>query len=403
MTRWSGATPRSRRRSRIWSAPIRPSVQVGAAPAGHLAKVAHARPMMSLDNAFADEEVARIRRARAPVPEAGRRRAGRADRRAQDRRPVLLAALRGRRLVQALTRGDGTVGEDVTANVRTIARHPRARCPATRPRCSRCAAKSIWRRPISPRSTRGCSPRRTIRPRRASSPIRATPPPDRCARRMRASPRRARCAFFAHGWGEASAVPGETQAEVVAAIRDWGFPVADGFARVADARRGAGGLSPRSRPSAPTCRSTSTASSTRSTGSTGRRGWAASAEAPRWAIAHKFPAERAQTTLERDRHPGRAHRQADPGRAAGAGHRRRRRRHQRDAAQCRRDRAARACGPATASSLQRAGDVIPQIVENLSRDDARAAWPFPDPLPANAAARRGTRGGRGRLCAAPAG
>lgn len=43
-----------------------PSRQVGASPAGHLAKVAHARPMMSLDNAFAEAEVeefiARIRR-----------------------------------------------------------------------------------------------------------------------------------------------------------------------------------------------------------------------------------------------------------------------------------------------------------------------------------------------------
>jgi len=43
-----------------------PSRQVGAAPAGHLAKVRHALPMLSLDNAFADEEVAdfigRVRR-----------------------------------------------------------------------------------------------------------------------------------------------------------------------------------------------------------------------------------------------------------------------------------------------------------------------------------------------------
>ncbi|PNB52411.1 DNA ligase (NAD(+)) LigA, partial [Pseudomonas sp. FW305-130] len=43
-----------------------PSVQVGAAPAAHLAKVAHARPMTSLDNAFTDEDVAdfvgRVRR-----------------------------------------------------------------------------------------------------------------------------------------------------------------------------------------------------------------------------------------------------------------------------------------------------------------------------------------------------
>ena len=80
--------------------------------------------MLSLDNVFSDEEVARIRRAREALPRAEGRRAARLHRRAEDRRPVLLAALRGRRLVRAATRGDGFEGEDVTANVRTIAGHP---------------------------------------------------------------------------------------------------------------------------------------------------------------------------------------------------------------------------------------------------------------------------------------
>ena len=45
-----------------------PSKRLGAAPTSALAKVAHARPMLSLDNAFADEEVDRVRRAGAALP-----------------------------------------------------------------------------------------------------------------------------------------------------------------------------------------------------------------------------------------------------------------------------------------------------------------------------------------------
>ena len=108
--------------------------------------------MLSLDNAFADEEVDRVRR-----------RASAASWRSPDDAEVALTAepkidglscsLRYEkgRLVQAATRGDGSIGEDVTANVRTIARHSRRRCTATPPTCSRCAARSICPRPISRR------------------------------------------------------------------------------------------------------------------------------------------------------------------------------------------------------------------------------------------------------------
>src|SRR5690348_12858120 len=97
-----------------------PSKRLGAAPTSALAKVTHARPMLSIDNAFSDEEVAefvgRVRRflalpADEPVAIT-----------AEPKIDGLSCSLRYERgeLVLAATRGDGTVGEDVTANARAI-------------------------------------------------------------------------------------------------------------------------------------------------------------------------------------------------------------------------------------------------------------------------------------------
>src|SRR6202163_3776859 len=97
-----------------------PSRRIGAAPAAKFAKVRHAVPMLSLDNAFAEQDVvdfvARIRRFL---------RLGDDDEIAFSAEPKidgLSMSLRyqGGELVTAATRGDGAEGEDVTANVKTV-------------------------------------------------------------------------------------------------------------------------------------------------------------------------------------------------------------------------------------------------------------------------------------------
>ena len=70
-----------------------PSKRLGAAPTSALAKVTHARPMLSLDNAFSDEEVAEFVGARSALPDLPGRCRRRDDRRAEDRRAELLASL----------------------------------------------------------------------------------------------------------------------------------------------------------------------------------------------------------------------------------------------------------------------------------------------------------------------
>jgi DNA ligase (NAD+) len=97
-----------------------PSQKVGAAPSGRFKKVRHALPMLSLDNAFAEEDVAdfvgRIRRfLKLPDDEP-------IDFSAEPKIDGLSMSLRYEdgELVTAATRGDGTIGEDVTANIRTL-------------------------------------------------------------------------------------------------------------------------------------------------------------------------------------------------------------------------------------------------------------------------------------------
>jgi DNA ligase (NAD+) len=102
--------------------PDSPTQRVGGAPSGQLAEVRHSTPMLSLGNAFSIDELrafdARVRRLLGLAEEAGTELRYVAELKI-DGLAVSVRYDRGR-LVQGATRGDGTTGEDVTANLRTI-------------------------------------------------------------------------------------------------------------------------------------------------------------------------------------------------------------------------------------------------------------------------------------------
>jgi DNA ligase (NAD+) len=195
-----------------------PSQKVGAAPSGRFAKVAHAMPMLSLGNAFSDEDVAdfveRVRRfLRLPAEEM----------------PIIVAepkidglslSLRyeNGELVRGATRGDGTTGEDVTANVRTIADIPHTLKGRDIPAVcevrgevyilgkdfigfNKRAEKAGIQMAANPRNFAAGSLRQKDASITASRPLK----------------------FFAYAWGEMSAMPADTQFGMVKWMGKAGF------------------------------------------------------------------------------------------------------------------------------------------------------------------------------------
>jgi DNA ligase (NAD+) len=268
-----------------------PSKRVGAAPQEKFGKVQHRVPMLSLGNAFEDSEVAeflgRVRRF-LNLPEATE-----IEITAEPKIDGLSISLRyeNGKLVQAATRGDGAEGENVTANVRTIDDVPEkltGKAPAVlevrgeiymshkdfaklNEKQSQDGEKTF----ANPRNAAAGSLRQLDSSITASRPLR----------------------FFAYAWGEAPELPGETQWDVVMGFKKLGFPV---------------------NPLMKLCRSSeellahyrSIEERRADLGydidgvvyKVNRLDWQARlgfvSRSPRWALAHKFAAEKATTVLE---------------------------------------------------------------------------------------------------------
>ncbi len=380
-----------------------PNKTVGAAVEGSpLAKVTHAKRMMSLDNAFGDEDVqefvARVRRflnlpTDTPVALT-----------AEDKIDGLSCSLRYENgvLVQAATRGDGTVGEDVTPNVRTISDIPQTLKPLPfrgGVGVGRVSQAQLFPTSPSPKGEGDSIPatfeirgeiymtksdfaalnaeqeakggKIFANPRNAAAgSLRQKDASITAARPLR---------FLAHGWGEVSALPADTQKGVLAAIEAWGVPVSPMLVRVENAEdalvhyRGI----ERTRAELPYDIDGVVYKVDRLDWQE-RLGFVA--KAPRWAIAHKFPAERAETTLEAiDIQVGRTGKLTPVGRlkpvTVGGVVVSNVTLHNRD------EISRLAVRPGDRVLVQRAGDVIPQIVENLTADVPRDDYAFLDHCP----------------------
>jgi DNA ligase (NAD+) len=351
-----------------------PNNLVGAAVDGSgLKKITHAKRMMSLDNAFEAQDVhdfvARVRRFLNLAPDAD------VALTAEDKIDGLSLSLRyeNGHLIQAATRGDGSVGEDVTANVAYISDIPQQltgdvpdifeiRGEVYMAKSDFAAINEAQKAKdgklfANPRNAAAGSLRQKDAKVTASRPLR----------------------FFAHGWGEVSGLPAETQSDVMAAVAAWGVPVSPLLVRVAhsgDALAHYAGIERQ--------RADLAYDIDGVVYKVDRLDWQERlgfvAKSPRWAIAHKFPAEQAETTLELiDIQVGRTGKLTPVGRltpvTVGGVVVSNVTLHNRD------EIARLGVRPGDRIVVQRAGDVIPQIVENLTRDAERAPYLFPAQCP----------------------
>jgi len=195
-----------------------PTQEVGAAPADGFAKIKHARPMLSLANAFSREDIvdflARIRRflnltAHSPVEIVG-----------EPKIDGLSLSLRyeNRELVSAATRGDGTEGEDVTANVAHITDIPKT-LPEDAPadvveiRGEVYMARSAFQKLNETQAE--TSGKTFANPRNAAAgSLRQLDPTISAKRPLR---------FFAYSFGELSESLAQTHWDFISKIKGWGF------------------------------------------------------------------------------------------------------------------------------------------------------------------------------------
>lgn len=366
-----------------------PNNVVGAAvEASPLAKVAHRQRMMSLDNAFGDDDVAefiaRVRRfLNLPEDEI-------VALTAEDKIDGLSCSLRYEkgRLVQAATRGDGSVGEDVTLNVATIADIPQELKGEVPDVFEIRGEVYMAKTDFAALNARLMEEGRALAAQRATefdpATVRQFANPRNAAagslRQKDASVTASRpLRFLAHGWGEVSGVPAVTQYDMMQRIASWGVPVSPLLIKVSDVAEALAHYGAIEKARADLAYDIDgVVYKVDRLDWQGRLGFVA--KAPRWAIAHKFPAEQAQTTVEAiDIQVGRTGKLTPVGRlkpvTVGGVVVSNVTLHNRD------EIGRLGVRPGDRVVIQRAGDVIPQVVENLTRDEDRAAYVFPDHCP----------------------
>ncbi len=267
-----------------------PSLKVGAARGEQFAPVEHGVPMLSLDNAFSDEDAlefdARVRRFLRLEEDVRYT--------AEPKIDGLSASLRYEKgvLVQGATRGDGRVGEDVTANLKTIKDIPHRLAGAGWPDLIEIRGEVYFRHEdfaALNAAAEAAGQKTYVNPRNsASGSLRQIDPTVTASRALR---------FFAYAWGLLSAPFAETQTEALEKLAAWGFKATretrtvigaqgllDAYARMAEVRPTLGfdidGVVYK----------------------VDRLDWQARlgfvSRSPRWAVARKFPAEQARTKLE---------------------------------------------------------------------------------------------------------
>src|SRR5689334_4998248 len=270
-----------------------PSLRVGAAPAEGFAKVRHAVPMLSLAKAYTDEDVA-------DFIERGRRFFDR-DKdldiafTAEPKIDGLSASLRYEKgvFVQGATRGDGAVGEDITANLKTIADIPKMLKGSGWPDVIEIRGEvymtyaefeALKQRSAAVGGQDYVNPRNT-----AAGSLRQKDPAVTASRNLK---------FFAYAWGYTTEDPAPTQYESVQKFAEWGFKVSP--------------LMVRAKSVEDLIAQYHKIEELRS--SLGydidgvvykvdqlelQRRWGFVTGEPRWAVAHKFPAEQAMTTVQK--------------------------------------------------------------------------------------------------------
>jgi DNA ligase (NAD+) len=268
-----------------------PSLRVGAKRSESFAPVIHGVPMLSLDNAFSDQEAADF--------DARVRRFLRLDDKpvaytAEPKIDGLSASLRYENgvFVQGATRGDGRIGEDVTANLRTLREIPDRLGGAGWPELIEIRGEVYLGHEefaALNAAAAGAGERVYANPRNAASgSLRQIDPAITASRPLR---------FFAYAWGEISAAFANTQWEALGALRQWGFQVTPEARRV----EGTTGLLA-AYADLETARPRLGFDIDGVVYKVDRLDWQERlgfvSRSPRWAVARKFPAERALTILE---------------------------------------------------------------------------------------------------------